>query len=106
MRLGSRFFRGGLIGTEERSPFTAGVSTVDQSCERQERELLAYAKRAQYNVIGVWKETASGGKDGLPERKQVMAMAQARLLSVLKFPFSEATPPTPLTPNQPRHCRA
>jgi hypothetical protein len=52
MRLGSRFFRGGLIETEERSPLLKGVSTVDQSCERQERELLAYAKRAQYNVIG------------------------------------------------------
>ena len=48
MRLGSRFFRGGLIGTEKRSPLLQGVSTVDQSCERQERELLSYAKRAQY----------------------------------------------------------
>jgi hypothetical protein len=66
MRLGSRFFRGGLIGTEERSPLLQGVSTVDQSCERQERELLAYAKRAQYNEIGVWKETASDGKDTGP----------------------------------------
>ena len=43
MRLGSRFFRGGLIETEERCPLLQGVSTVDQSCERQERELLAYA---------------------------------------------------------------
>jgi hypothetical protein len=63
MRLGSRFFRGGLIGTEKRSPLLQGVSTVDQSCERQERELLSYAKRAQYNEIGVWKETASSGED-------------------------------------------
>ena len=58
-----------------------GVSTVDQSCERQERELLAYAKRAGYNVVGVWKEIASGGKDSRPERKQVMA--QARQIEVI-----------------------
>jgi len=59
------------------------VSTVDQSCERQERELLAYAKRAEYNVVGVWKETAPGGKDSRPKRKQVMAMAQARQIDVI-----------------------
>jgi putative DNA-invertase from lambdoid prophage Rac len=79
------------LGQKNAALLLQGGSTVDQSCERQEREILAYAKRAQYNVIGVWKETASGGKDSRPERKQVMAMAQARLLSVLKFPFSEAT---------------
>ncbi len=28
-------------------------------------------------LIGVWKETASGGKDSRLERKQVMAMTQA-----------------------------
>jgi putative DNA-invertase from lambdoid prophage Rac len=59
------------------------VSTVDQSCERQERELLAYAKRAEYNVVGVWKETASDGNDIRPKRKQAMAMAQARQIDVI-----------------------
>jgi len=59
------------------------VSTVDQSCERQERELLAYAKRAEYNVVGVWKETAPGGKHSRPKRKQLMAMAQARQIDVI-----------------------
>ncbi|MDQ5936393.1 MAG: hypothetical protein QG574_3729, partial [Cyanobacteriota bacterium erpe_2018_sw_21hr_WHONDRS-SW48-000092_B_bin.40] len=39
------------------------VSTADQSCERQERELRNYAKRAKMTVAGVWKETASGSKD-------------------------------------------
>jgi DNA invertase Pin-like site-specific DNA recombinase len=59
------------------------VSTVDQSCECQERELLAYAKRAKYSVVGIWKETASRGKNSRPERKQVMAMAQARRIDVI-----------------------
>jgi DNA invertase Pin-like site-specific DNA recombinase len=33
------------------------VSTTDQSCERQERDLTAFAARADYEVVGVFKET-------------------------------------------------
>jgi len=54
------------------------VSTADQSCERQERDLLAYADRASFEVVGVWKEIASGSKDQRPERKKLMALAQDR----------------------------
>ena len=54
------------------------VSTADQSCSRQERDLLEYAKKADYEVVGVWKETASGSKNNRAERKQVMNLAQAR----------------------------
>lgn len=54
------------------------VSTADQSCERQERDLLAYAEKADYEVAGVWKETASGAKVDRLARRQVMALAQAR----------------------------
>ncbi len=54
------------------------VSTTDQSCSRQERDLRAYAKKAGYEVVGVWKETASGSKNNRVERKQVMNKAQAR----------------------------
>ena len=54
------------------------VSTTDQSCSRQERDLRAYAKKAGYEVIGVWKETASGSKNNRVERRQVMSLAQAR----------------------------
>ena len=42
------------------------VSTADQTCARQERDLRAFAKKAGYKVAGVWKETASGAKN---ERK-------------------------------------
>jgi hypothetical protein len=34
------------------------VSTDDQSCERQERDLRAFAKRAGHKIVGVFKETA------------------------------------------------
>ncbi|WP_241777266.1 recombinase family protein [Klebsiella pneumoniae] len=33
------------------------VSTADQSCERQEFDLRAFAGRAGYDVVGIFKET-------------------------------------------------
>ena len=51
------------------------VSTADQSCERQERDLLAFAQRAGYDVVAVFRETASGSKNQRPERLKVMALA-------------------------------
>ena len=54
------------------------VSTSDQTFARQERDLRAFAKKAVYRVVGVWKETASGAKDERIERKKVLALAQGR----------------------------
>jgi DNA invertase Pin-like site-specific DNA recombinase len=54
------------------------VSTSDQSCGRQERDLTAFAERAGYEVVGTYKETASGVKLDRAERRKVMALAQAR----------------------------
>ena len=54
------------------------VSTTDQSCSRQERDLLEYTQKAGYEVIGVWKETGSGTKNNHTQRKEVMGLAQAR----------------------------
>ena len=54
------------------------VSTTDQSCSRQERDLLVYAQKAGYSVIGVWKETGSGTKNNRTQRKEIMSLAQAR----------------------------
>jgi predicted site-specific integrase-resolvase len=59
------------------------VSTADQSCERQERDLLTYAQRAGYEVVGVWKETDSGVKLNLRVRSQVIALAQDRKLDAV-----------------------
>lgn len=56
------------------------VSTNDQSCERQEKDLMDFAKRADFDVHGIFKETASGTKDDRAERKKVIALAQARLI--------------------------
>ncbi|HEY9682457.1 MAG TPA: recombinase family protein [Oculatellaceae cyanobacterium] len=59
------------------------VSTSDQSCERQERDLRAYAEKAGWQLAGVWKETASGRKDGRKERQEIIALAQARKLDAI-----------------------
>lgn len=59
------------------------VSTADQSCERQERDLLAFAVRAGYDVTGVFKETGSGVRLDRMERKKVMALAQARQIDAV-----------------------
>ena len=58
------------------------VSTSDQDCDRQERDLIDYAERAGFEVVEVFKETLSGirkakGKQPI-ERKKVMELAQAR----------------------------
>jgi DNA invertase Pin-like site-specific DNA recombinase len=52
------------------------VSTADQSCERQERDLAAFAERAGYEVVGIYKETASGVKQDRAERRKVLTLAQ------------------------------
>jgi len=54
------------------------VSTADQSCARQERDLIAFAARADYQVVGTFKETGSGMKLERVERRKVMALAHAR----------------------------
>ncbi len=59
------------------------VSTDDQSCERQERDLRAFAKRAEHHIVSVFRETASGAKNDRAERKKVMALAQARKIDAI-----------------------
>jgi DNA invertase Pin-like site-specific DNA recombinase len=59
------------------------VSTDDQSCERQERDLRAFANRAGHTIVGVFKETASGARNDRVERAKVMALAQAREIDAI-----------------------
>ena len=58
------------------------VSTSGQDNDRQERDLLEYAERADFEVVAVFKETLSGirkTKGKQPEaRKRVMELAQRR----------------------------
>jgi len=68
----------GRVQLGQRAALYCRVSTADQSCARQERDLTAFATRAGYEVISVFKETGSGAKLDRAERKKVMALAQRR----------------------------
>jgi putative DNA-invertase from lambdoid prophage Rac len=59
------------------------VSTDDPSCERQERDLWAFARRAGHKVVAVFKETASGAEKARPERAKVLARARARQIEAI-----------------------
>jgi putative DNA-invertase from lambdoid prophage Rac len=52
------------------------VSTHDQNCERQERDLREYAERLGYDVVGIWSEFGSGVKLDRVKRKEIMAIAR------------------------------
>lgn len=75
-----KFWRVQLV---QRVAIYCRVSTTDQSCERQERDLLEYAVLAGYQVIGVWKETASGTKNNRNQRSIVMALAQSHSIDAI-----------------------
>lgn len=67
----------------QRAALYGRVSTADQSCDRQERDLRAFAKRSGFEIVGVYKEKASGAKPDRIERKKVMALAQAREIDAI-----------------------
>ncbi|MBZ0184819.1 MAG: recombinase family protein [Candidatus Obscuribacterales bacterium] len=54
------------------------VSTDDQDCDRQVRDLTEHAGKLGYTIYEVFKETASGAKNDRAIRKQVLTLAQAR----------------------------
>jgi putative DNA-invertase from lambdoid prophage Rac len=62
----------------QRAAIYCRVSTGDQSCERQERDLTAFAARAGYEVAGIYKEVASGVRLDQAERRKVMSLVQRR----------------------------
>src|ERR1019366_6131664 len=59
------------------------VSRWRQVFRCNEWDLHAFANKAGYKIVGVWKETASGAKDERAERKKVLALAQARKIDVI-----------------------
>jgi DNA invertase Pin-like site-specific DNA recombinase len=66
-----------------RAAIYARVSTSDQSCERQVAELTAFAERGGYDVVGVFRETASGTKASRAERGKIIDLAQARKIDAI-----------------------
>lgn len=67
----------------QRAAIYARVSTADQSCERQLRDLAGFAERGGYEVVEVFRETASGMKANRSARAEVMKLAQARHIDAI-----------------------
>jgi len=67
----------------QRAVIYARVSTVDQSCERQITELTAFAERGGYDVMDIFRETASGTKASRSERAKIMNLAQGRQIDAI-----------------------
>lgn len=54
------------------------VSTVDQNCELQLRELQEYAARQDWHVVEVYEDVMSGAQSRRPGLTRLMADAAAR----------------------------
>ena len=68
---------------ERRATLYCRVSKANQSSARQECDLAAFAERAGYDVVGVYKETASGIRLDRAERRKVMALVQRREINTV-----------------------
>jgi DNA invertase Pin-like site-specific DNA recombinase len=73
----------GKVQLGQRAAIYARVSTADQSCERQLRDLAGFAERGDYEVVGTFRETASGMKANRSARAEVMKLAQARHIDAI-----------------------
>lgn len=67
----------------KRCAIYARVSTNDQNCDRQRRDLLAHAELLGYEIIAIHSETASGAKNDRQERKKVIALARKRSIDAV-----------------------
>lgn len=67
----------------QRAALYARVSTSDQSCERQLDDLTAFAERGGYEVVGIFKETASGTVASRAARNQIIDLAQTRKIDAV-----------------------
>jgi len=67
----------------QRAAIYARVSTSDQSCGRQVADLTAFAERSGYEVIDIFRETASGTKVSRIARNKIMKLAQAREINAI-----------------------
>jgi putative DNA-invertase from lambdoid prophage Rac len=72
-----------MVQTEKKAVIYCRVSTDDQNCERQLSDLAAFAEQVQYNIVGVFQETASGAKSDRIERAKILKLAQARKIDAI-----------------------
>ena len=73
----------GAFVTRRKAVIYCRVSTDDQSCDRQISDLKTFAARADYEVLGIFTETASGAKCDRSQRQKILALAQARKINAV-----------------------
>lgn len=71
------------MGQTKKAALYLRVSSADQSCERQERDLVVYAEKLGYEVVGIFRETASGVRVNRAERAKVIKLAQKRHIDAI-----------------------
>ena len=76
----------------QRAAIYTRVSTADQSCERQIAELTAFAECGGFEVLGIFKETASGASNTRFAQNRVLELAQARRIAMSGMTFELDTP--------------
>ena len=59
------------------------VSTQDQSCELQRRELMAYAEARGWEIVDCYEDKASGTHGERPQLKRLLSDAKSRKFDVL-----------------------
>ncbi|AFY94634.1 recombinase family protein [Chamaesiphon minutus] len=59
------------------------VSTADQDCDRQYSELVSYAARCNYAVVGNYSESASGARLDRVERRKILQLARERSIDII-----------------------
>jgi DNA invertase Pin-like site-specific DNA recombinase len=72
----------GIMG-QNTAVIYARVSTSDQDCDRQVRDLISYADRSGYNVIGIYKEIGSGTYCDRKQRSVIARLARARKINAV-----------------------
>lgn len=69
--------------SNKRAAIYARVSTNDQDCERQIRDLTEYAARLGYDVASIHEEKASGAKDDRKVRAEVLKLAKSKKIDAV-----------------------
>src|SRR5215469_1966528 len=70
-------------GTGMRAAIYARVSTTDQNCELQLRELQAYGERQGWSIVETYQDTLSGAKSNRPDLNRSMFDARSRKFDCL-----------------------
>jgi DNA invertase Pin-like site-specific DNA recombinase len=69
--------------TTRRAAIYCRVSTEDQSCDRQKRDLTEFASNRGFEVSYYFQETASGAKNDRVERAKVLQLARERKIDAI-----------------------